>query len=408
VRRAYLLFIFLLLAIGVLGFAGVFAGREVVYKLPSDQLMGAVLVGGVAAAAILTAVVGGGLAVGFGRLSGELSKDKTGGNQPMPGIEKRFWTWLTSFGEGLKQLPILNRIYGDNPPVTPYTPTYSFQSVPEDKETRQWIIGTVIGVAALAAYVVWRNLNNLLEIAGRFTVTEWVVAVVLSVVLIGGTGAMGAGLAFWFFRTQEEQNKTAKAGPLWPAAEVSALEAELKANPPVEVFNRMRFLDKFLIVGNVLLVLIILGVAAVWVGPGVAEVARADAARYATWTPVPTPTGPPVPVVSIGPSLEELTAEFGELPAGNAAEGEQIFNVQQPCKTCHVDQPLGPPIAGIASRAGSARPGYSAEIYLFESVKYPSAHIVSGFTDGIMPQNFKDILSPQQFADLVAYLQTVQ
>lgn len=401
-RRAYLLFILLLFVIGVLGFAGVFAGRAVVYQLPSDQIMGAVLVGSIVALAVLTAVTGGGLALTFGRLSGELGKDKAGGNQQMPGIEKRFWAWLMSLGDKLKQLPIINRIYGENSAAAPYTPAYSYQNLPEDKETRQWIIGTVVGVVVLAAYVVWRNLGGLLEIVGRFTLIEWAVAITSVLLLVGGTGAMGAGLAFGFFRTQEEQNKVAKAGPMWPVAEVAAFETQLKANPPVEVFNRLRFVDKFLIVGNVLLVLIILGVAAAWVGPGIAEVAQADAVRYATSTPAPTPTAPLVP------AEEALKKEFEALPKGDPAAGEKLFKVEQPCHTCHIDQPLGPPIAGIGTRAGNLKPGYSASLYIYESITHPSAYVVQGFTDGIMPQNFKDILSQQQLADLVAYLETVK
>jgi cytochrome c len=381
VRRSYLLFILLLLLIGVLGFAGVFGGREVVYKLPSDQIVGAVLVGGILAVAVLTAIVGGGLAFAFGQLGKQLTVTK-----PAPPSEPK----------------------AEAQPVAPYTPAYSYQSVPDDRETRQWIIGAVIGAVLLTAYVLWRNLGGLLEIAGRFTVGEWIGAIVLVILVVGGTGVVGAGLAFWFFRTQEEQNKVAKAGPMWPVAEVSALEANLRANPPIEIFKRMRFVDKFLVVGNIVLVLLIAGVAAVWVGPGIAEVAQADAVRYATWTPAPTPTQSLAPVASGFPSVEEVTAEFGELPAGNAADGEQIFNVQQPCHTCHVDQPIGPAVAGLADRAGSSKPGYSADLYLYESIAYPGAHIVQGFTDGIMPQNFKDVLSPQQLADLVAYLKTVK
>jgi mono/diheme cytochrome c family protein len=108
---------------------------------------------------------------------------------------------------------------------------------------------------------------------------------------------------------------------------------------------------------------------------------------------------------------EELQNAFNELPAGDAASGEQIFAVSQPCHVCHTDQPIGPSFQGeqsLASLAATRRQGYPADIYLYESIVNPSAFVVPGYQDSIMPQNFAELLSKKELADLVAYLMTMR
>jgi cytochrome c1 len=63
---------------------------------------------------------------------------------------------------------------------------------------------------------------------------------------------------------------------------------------------------------------------------------------------------------------------------------------------------------GVGARAATRKPGYSAELYLYESITQPSASITQGFQDGLMPPNFKDVLTPQQMSDLVAYLASLK
>jgi mono/diheme cytochrome c family protein len=42
----------------------------------------------------------------------------------------------------------------------------------------------------------------------------------------------------------------------------------------------------------------------------------------------------------------DVQTAFEELPTGVAASGEQLFKVTQPCHTCHMDVPVGPPFPG--------------------------------------------------------------
>lgn len=106
------------------------------------------------------------------------------------------------------------------------------------------------------------------------------------------------------------------------------------------------------------------------------------------------------------PDGNELQAAFNELPDGDAANGEKIF-VAQPCQTCHVDLSVGPAFPGdppLEMVAQTRRPGYSAELYLYESIVEPNAYIVPGFQDSVMPSEYGKTLSEQELADLVAYL----
>lgn len=109
-------------------------------------------------------------------------------------------------------------------------------------------------------------------------------------------------------------------------------------------------------------------------------------------------------------SVEELRAGFEGLPAGDAARGEQIF-LAQPCHTCHADLSVGPALPGdppLAVRAETRRPGYSADLYLYESMVAPNAYVVPGFQQDIMPPEISETLTEQDLADLVAYLMTMK
>ncbi|MCC7447674.1 MAG: cytochrome c [Anaerolineae bacterium] len=102
----------------------------------------------------------------------------------------------------------------------------------------------------------------------------------------------------------------------------------------------------------------------------------------------------------------------GAAPAGNPGRGQQVFNGIGTCSTCHnvanETTLVGPGLKGMATRAGTRKPGMSASDYLHESIVSPNAFVVSGFQPGIMPQNFKQLLSTQQIDDLVAYLLTLK
>jgi nitric oxide reductase subunit C len=109
----------------------------------------------------------------------------------------------------------------------------------------------------------------------------------------------------------------------------------------------------------------------------------------------------------------------GAVPVGNVANGEKLFNQatigpnsSPGCVTCHSLEEgvvvVGPSQAGLAARAGTRVAGQTADEYLRESILNPNAHIVEGFTEGVMYQNYGAELTPEQIDDLVAYLETLQ
>lgn len=118
---------------------------------------------------------------------------------------------------------------------------------------------------------------------------------------------------------------------------------------------------------------------------------------------------PSTPEPPQGPSLDELAAQVGSLPKGDAPSGEKLF-ADEGCKVCHSLQPsvrvIGPSLSGVAERAATRKPNYTAEMYLYESIVYPNAFVVSGFQKNGMPVTFGQRLNQQQFADLVAFLLT--
>ncbi len=100
---------------------------------------------------------------------------------------------------------------------------------------------------------------------------------------------------------------------------------------------------------------------------------------------------------------------------GNAANGEALFKktvigAQPGCVTCHSldgSALVGPTMKGIAGRARKEVAGQSAEEYLKASIVNPNAHVVSGFSQGVM-QSYQKELTADQLADLVAYLLTLK
>jgi cytochrome c2 len=113
-----------------------------------------------------------------------------------------------------------------------------------------------------------------------------------------------------------------------------------------------------------------------------------------------------------------LTAE---LPPGDAARGQQIWNKEvnlasekvAPCAACHSLNPgetlVGPSLAGLGARAGGTVPGQDAQTYVRYAIQAPSDFIVEGgnFAAGdnsLMPANLGNDMSAQDLADLIAFL----
>jgi cytochrome c2 len=125
----------------------------------------------------------------------------------------------------------------------------------------------------------------------------------------------------------------------------------------------------------------------------------------------------PVPFEAVG---ADLTIE---LPAGDAARGQQLFDQvvnlangrPAPCKACHsLDGSvlLGPSLQGIAGRAGGTVSGQDAATYIRHSIQAPDEYLVPGATfvsaagNSLMPAGLGDTMSAQDLADLIAFLLT--
>jgi mono/diheme cytochrome c family protein len=105
---------------------------------------------------------------------------------------------------------------------------------------------------------------------------------------------------------------------------------------------------------------------------------------------LPTPT----------PSAEEL-----EDPV---ARGRLVF-LDMGCGACHAIDgvstgTVGPGLSDIAEVAATRVEGMTAEEYIRESILMPNAHIVEGFPENVMPQNFDERLNQEQLSDLVTFL----
>ena len=109
----------------------------------------------------------------------------------------------------------------------------------------------------------------------------------------------------------------------------------------------------------------------------------------------------PTPQTVVG-SLPTATG----VAKGDAAAGKQLYT-SNGCGGCHTFKAagsagkVGPDLDKLAADATKANKGSLAE-YAAESIKNPSAYVVPGFPDGVMP-SFAS-LSDQQVADLVAFL----
>ncbi len=408
----------LLFAIGVAVLAGGAAGGGT-YRAPGDPVMAVVLLGAIAATLMFTVMVGGGLAMAFNMLSKQVSAKFSAEERPR--IEKWALAMLEQVLQAAPTQTLLRVIgYGETPPATPYVPPYSYKAASKQIETRNFVIGITLVIVFLFGYAAVAHGSSWLEAAqsffaetiklpgGEAEIPFWLIPVGSIFVLLGGIGAVGVGLAVWFYRTHQEKDKAAKlTGPVWPAAEIVAWEQKIKAAP--QTFRQLAFLDQALIILNLGLVTILLGAIGVWITPGVAAVVAVDEA--ARPTPAAVAAGGGETAIAVP---EEILKEFQALPQGNAAAGKEAFGkIIPPCTTCHNVETeatiIGPSLLGVGTRAATRKAGYPAEIYIYESITQPNTYVISGFqSPSQMPTNFKELLTPQEIADLIAYLMTLK
>lgn len=114
-------------------------------------------------------------------------------------------------------------------------------------------------------------------------------------------------------------------------------------------------------------------------------------------------------------ALGEVTLPTVSTPTPSATEaadpvarGKQVF-LSVGCSGCHTIQGLstgavGPELTHIGTIAATMIPGTSAEDYIHQSIVDPSAFVVKGFPDNVMPKTFGQTLSSSQLSDLIAFL----
>lgn len=96
-------------------------------------------------------------------------------------------------------------------------------------------------------------------------------------------------------------------------------------------------------------------------------------------------------------------------PNTDAGRGQALFKTF--CSTCHAVRGdrvvVGPSLDGVARRAATRIPGFTAEAYLEDSILNPDHYIVEGYVPGSMQQNFDRQLTSEEVNYLVAYLLTL-
>lgn len=157
----------------------------------------------------------------------------------------------------------------------------------------------------------------------------------------------------------------------------------------------------------------------------------------ATETPIPTatftPTAMPLPtntpteaptVAAAAPTALPTAAAAGGagdplvyVGPGDPARGQALFNevrgeVNFACATCHYfnqeAQLIGPGLLNVSKWALANIQGQTPQEYIHTSIMTPSAFVVPGYPDGLMPQIYAQIFSEQQIEDLVAYVMSLQ
>jgi mono/diheme cytochrome c family protein len=94
-------------------------------------------------------------------------------------------------------------------------------------------------------------------------------------------------------------------------------------------------------------------------------------------------------------------ATTAEQPSGSPQAGRAVFEASG-CGTCHTFTAAGAS-GTVGPNLDEALQGKDAA-FVHESIVDPNAEITSGYSAGVMPQNFGQQLSQKQLDDLVAFL----
>jgi mono/diheme cytochrome c family protein len=107
-------------------------------------------------------------------------------------------------------------------------------------------------------------------------------------------------------------------------------------------------------------------------------------------------------------TLPQATTPTPTTAKGNPAAGKAVFAANG-CGGCHAYTPagtngtIGPNLDHLAADSKKANQG-TLQAYTETSITDPSAYVVPGFPNGVMPSTYGTSLTPKQIADLVAFL----
>lgn len=134
-------------------------------------------------------------------------------------------------------------------------------------------------------------------------------------------------------------------------------------------------------------------------------------------TPLPTVTFTSIPTETIITSWDIPVDAAERVLMADAVRGQEFFNSFQAatsfaCVTCHrtdsEDRLIGPGLLNVGIRAESRVLGLNAGQYLYQSIVNPSAYVVEGFPDHLMPQNWAEVYSDAEIYDIIAYLLSLE
>jgi cytochrome c551/c552 len=112
------------------------------------------------------------------------------------------------------------------------------------------------------------------------------------------------------------------------------------------------------------------------------------------------------PTLTAEQTSEDVEAAVSALLVeADPSRGDALL-VQYGCAACHrlgVDANVAPSFVGIAQRAATRRPPLSAQAYLYESIRNPSAFVVEEYSNA-MPQNYGERITQDDLRDMIAYL----
>jgi cytochrome c551/c552 len=141
--------------------------------------------------------------------------------------------------------------------------------------------------------------------------------------------------------------------------------------------------------------------------PQLGSILAAQAAGEEITAP-PTPTPVLLATLSDEQIYAGLPAEVIDVIALADPGRAESISLNAGCVGCHKLNPgevgTGPTWHNVGDAAASRVPGESPAYYLYNSIVDPSAYVVPGFQDGIMPKTFSESLNTQDIADLIAFL----